>query len=111
MLSDDTLPQFMKRSLDDAYKRMEHVKNQHQFNQLIRDAPAFKFTKVNDYTQAVKADNIVILVAPDKYYEFEVLCHDPERNRIVINAMEFKRITEEKYAELIMDHYPMLATI
>lgn len=111
MLSDDELPKFMKNSLDDVYNRMSQVTTDKEFQQILRIAPAFMFVKMNDYLRAIEADVIVVLVPPDKYYEFEILLHDPNKNRVVINSMEFKRITEDKFNELIMDHYPMLATV
>lgn len=111
MLSSEALPEFIRQSLKDAYKRMTTIKTQKEFQRLIKDAPAFKFVRINDYTQAIQADNIVVLVAPDKYYEFEILCHNPDECRIVVNDIKFKRITHHKFKELVMDHYPMHAVI
>jgi hypothetical protein len=109
MLSDDTLPKFMQQSLDDVYTRMAVVSSDREFQHLLHIAPSFLFVKTNDYLQAIKSDAIVVLVPPDKHYEFEVLIHDTKRNRVVIDSMEFKRITEDKFKELMMDNYPMLA--
>lgn len=111
MLSDDELPKFMKDSLDDIYRRMTKVTTDQEFQRILHVAPAFMFRKANDYIRAINSDAIVVLVPPDKYYEFEILLHDPMRNRVVIDSVEFKRITEEKFNELIMDNYPMLATV
>lgn len=111
MLSTDELPRFMKNSLNDVYARMARVNTSKEFERILHIAPSFIFVKINDYLKAIKADSIVVLVPPNKYYEFEILYHDPERNRIVINSMEFKLITEDKFKEYIMDYYPMLATI
>lgn len=111
MLSSAELPTFMQGSLIDAYKRMKTVTTSREFKQLINIAPAFIFVKMNDYIRATQADSIVILVPPDRHYEFEILCHDPDRNRIVVNSVEFKLITEESFKDLIMDHYPMVASL
>ena len=111
MLSDDELPKFMEDSLNDVYNRMSRITTNKEFQRLLSIAPAFIYTKINDYLRAIKADYIIVLVPPDKYYEFEILLHDPDRNRVIINSMEFKRITEDKFNELVMDYYPMLATI
>jgi len=110
MVSDADLPEFMKKSLLDAYQQMFRVKTRHQFEQLMRNAPSFIFSKTNDFMQAIKADYIVILVPPDKYYEFEVLCHDPYSSRVIVNSMEFKRIAQDKYNQIVMDHYPIDTT-
>lgn len=107
MISDNDLPEFMKNSLDSAYKDMAMVKTPADFKRLLRTAPSFVFSKTNDFMQAIRADYIVVLVPPDNYYEFEVLCHDPFSMRIIVNSLEFKRITEEKYNEIIMDNYPI----
>lgn len=110
MISDLDLPTFMKKSLTDAYQQMSRVKTRQQFEQLMQIAPSFIFSKTNDFMQAIRADYIVVLVPPDKHYEFEVLCHDPYRNRVIVNSMEFKRIAQDKYNEIIMDNYPIDAT-
>ncbi len=107
MVSDTDLPEFMKTSLLDAYQQMSRIKTRHQFEQLMQRAPSFIFSKTNDFMQAIKADYIIILVPPDKYYEFEVLCHDPFRSRVIVNSMEFKQVTQDKYNQIIMDHYPI----
>lgn len=111
MLSDDELPKFMKDSLDDVYDRMAQVSTNAEFQRILRIAPAFTFVKTNDYLRAISTDAIVVLVPPDRYYEFEILFHDPNKNRVVVNSIEFKRVTEDKFNELIMDHYPMLAMV
>ncbi len=111
MLSDDELPKFMQQSLDDVYERMSQINSQKEFKKLIDIAPAFLFTRTNDFLQAIKSDSIVILVPPDRFYEFDILCYDNKKNRVVVNSMEFKQITKEKFKEIVMDHYPMLATI
>jgi hypothetical protein len=110
MVSNADLPEFMKKSLLDAYHQMSRVKTRHQFELLMQSAPSFIFTKTNDFMQAIQADYIIVLVPPDKYYEFEVLCHDPYRSRVIVNSMEFKRITQDKYKQIIMDNYPIDVT-
>jgi hypothetical protein len=110
MECDNELPKFMKMSLDDAYKQMTSIKTQQEFQHFMKSAPSFVFTKTNDFMQAIKADYIVCLVSPDKYYKFEVLCHDPYRSRIIVDSMEFKRITTDKYKQIVMDYFPINVT-
>lgn len=107
MLSDDGIPQFMEENIKIAHERMQKVKTDREFNQLLKEAPAFHFHKINNYLQAIEADYIVVLVPPNKYYRFEILFHDPERARIVVDSMEFMRISEEKFNEIVMDYYPI----
>jgi len=111
MLSGEELPRFLQNSLSDAYTRMEKVQTDQDFKRLINTAPAFVFARTNDFIKATKSDSIVVLVPPNKHYEFEILSHDADRNRIIINSIDFKLITEEKFKELLMDYYPMIATL
>jgi len=107
MISDKDLPAFMKNSLLSAYADMKKVKTTADYKRLLKTAPSFVFTKTNDFIQAIKADYIVILVAPDKYYQFEILCHDPFSMRVLVDNMHFLRITDEKFEQIIMDNYPI----
>ena len=110
MISDKELPEFMKKSLESAYKEMANIKTTEEFKRLLKTAPSFVFAKTNDFMQAIQADYIVVLVAPDKCYQFEVLCHDPFSMRVLVDSIEFKRITEERYNEIVMDNYPIDVT-
>jgi len=111
MLSGIELPRFMQDSLSEIYQRMKTVVTSQEFKHLIDIAPAFVFVKTNDYIRAARADSIIILVSPDQHYKFEILCHDPDKNRIVVNSIKFKRITIESFKDLIMEHYPMIASL
>lgn len=111
MISDDSLITYMKDSLTKIYIRMEKSKTDEELNRTIKSAPAFIFKKTFDFLEASKSDFIVVLVPPDKFYKFEILNFDYEKNKIFVDSINFKRITENKFSEIIMDYYPMLASL
>lgn len=98
---------FMEESLTSAKERMEYVQDQRQFEQLLKVAPSFIFDRSNDFIQAVKANDIVVLIKPNLMYRFEVLGHDPQRRRIIVNDLEITEVEPHIIEEIIIDQYPL----
>lgn len=110
MISTEDIPKFMEKNIKITHKKMQTIKTSREYNQLLRDAPAFIFHKTNNFLQAMEAEYIVVLVPPNKFYRFEVLSHDLERKRIIVNNMSFLYISEENFNQIVMDYYPIGVT-